>query len=150
MVQLSCATFYSLKTANKHVQEVYIMMKTWKILKSGKGIVAYVNVNEKDNRDTSYYALRLARRYFNDNSISGTQRLAEGEEKNGNIPTLELYYPEHFTVDGIEYILTSLHCAVWNNEAYGFCSRADGTEGNYIVTFNNKEDLQPLEVALPM
>ena len=126
------------------------MMKTWKILKSGKGIVAYVNTSEKDNRDTSYYALRLARRYFNDNSISGTQRLAEGEEKNGNIPTLELYYPEHFTVDGIEYILTSLHCAVWNNEAYGFCSREDGTEGNYIVTFNNKEDLQPIEVALPM
>lgn len=80
-------------------------MKTWKILKTGKGIVAYVNVNENDNRDTSYYALQLARKYFNDNSISGTQRLAEGEEKNGNIPTLELYYPERFTVDGIDYIL---------------------------------------------
>ena len=84
-------------------------MKTWKILKSEKGILAYVNANEKDNRDTSYYALRLARKYFNNNSISGPQRLAEGEDKNGNIPTLELYYPEHFTVDGIEYILASLH-----------------------------------------
>ena len=125
-------------------------MKTWKIFKAGSNTLAYVNVNEKDNRDTSYYALQLARKYFNDSSISGTQRLAEGEEKQENIPTLELYYPEHFTVDRIEYILTSLHCAVWNNEAYGFCSRADGTEGNYIVTFNNKEDLQPLEVALPM
>ena len=72
------------------------------------------------------------------------------EHKNGNIPTLELYYPEHFTHDGIDYMLTSLHCAVWTNEAYGFCNCADGTEGNYIVTFNNKEDLQPVEVALPM
>ena len=125
-------------------------MKTWKILKTGKGIIAYVNVNENDNRDTSYYALQLARKYFNDNSISGTQRLAEGEEKNGNIPTLELYYPERFTVDGIDYILTSLHSAVWTNEAYGFCNRADGTEGNYIVTLNNKEDLLPVEIALTM
>lgn len=125
-------------------------MKTWKILKTGKGIVAYVNVNENDNRDTSYYALQLARKYFNDNSISGTQRLTEGEEKNGNIPTLELYYPERFTVDGIDYILTSLHSAVWTNEAYGFCNRADGTEGNYIVTLNNKEDLLPVEIALTM
>lgn len=124
-------------------------MKTWKILKTGKGIIAYVNVNENDNRDTSYYALQLARKYFNDNSISGTQRLAEGEEKNGNIPTLELYYPERFTVDGIDYILTSLHSAVWTNEAYGFCNRADGTEGNYIVTLN-KEDLLPVEIALTM
>ena len=125
-------------------------MKTWKIFKAGSNTLAYVNVNEKDNRDTSYYALQLARKYFNDNSISGTQRLAEGEEKNGSIPTLELYYPEHFTLDGIDYILTFLHCAIWTNEASGMCQRADGTEGNYIVTFNNKADLQPLEVALPM
>ena len=122
-------------------------MKTWKIFKAGRYTLAYVNVNEKDNRDTSYYALQLARKYFNDNSISGTQRLAEGEEKNGNIPTLELYYPEHFTLDGIDYILTSLHCAIWTNEASGMCQRADGTEGNYIVTFNNKAYLQPLEVV---
>ena len=126
------------------------MMKTWKILKSGKGIVAYVNVNEKDNRDTSYYALLLVRKYFNDSTISGIQLLAECEEKAENVPTLQLYYPEHFTVDGIDYILTSLHCAVWTNEAYGFCNRADGTKGSYIVTFNNKKDLQPVEVALPM
>ena len=125
-------------------------MKTWKILKAGKGIVAYVNTNEKDNRDTSFYALQLARKHFNDITISGTQLLADEEEKAENIPTLELYYPEHFTHDGIDYILTSLHCAVWTNEAYGFCNCADGTEGNYIVTFNNKEDLQPVEVALPM
>ena len=125
-------------------------MKTWKIFKAGSNTLAYVNVNEKDNRDTSYYALQLARKYFNDNSISGTQRLAEGEEKNGSILTLELYYPERFTVEGIDYILTSLHCAIWTNEASGTCQRADGTEGNYIVTFNNKADLQPLEVALPM
>ena len=125
-------------------------MKTWKIFKAGSNTLAYVNVNEKDNRDTSYYALQLARKYFNDNSISGTQLLAEGEEKNGSILTLELYYPERFTLDGINYILTSLHCAIWTNEASGTCQRADGTEGNYIVTFNNKADLQPLEVALPM
>lgn len=125
-------------------------MKTWKIFKAGSNTLAYVNVNEKDNRDTSYYALQLARKYFNDNSISGTQLLAEGEEKQKNIPTLELYYPEHFTLDGIDYILTSLHCAIWTNEASGTCQRADGTEGNYIVTFNDKADLQPLEVALPM
>lgn len=125
-------------------------MKTWKIFKAGSNTLAYVNVNEKDNRDTSYYALQLARKYFNDNSISGTQLLAEGEEKQENIPTLELYYPEHFTVDGIDYILTSLHCAIWTNEASGTCQRVDGTEGNYIVTFNNKANLQPLEVALPM
>ena len=125
-------------------------MKTWKIFKAGSNTLAYVNVNEKDNRDTSYYALQLARKYFNDNSISGTQRLAEGEEKQENIPTLELYYPEHFTLDGIDYILTSLHCAIWTNEASGTCQCADGTEGNYIVTFNNKANLQPLEVALPM
>ena len=125
-------------------------MKTWKIFKAGHDTLAYVNVNEKDNRDTSYYALQLARKYFNDNSISGTQRLAEGEEKQENIPTLELYYPEHFTLDGIDYILTSLHCAIWTNEASGTCQCADGTEGNYIVTFNNKANLQPLEVALPM
>ena len=125
-------------------------MKTWKIFKAGSNTLAYVNVNEKDNRDTSYYALQLARKYFNDNSISGTQRLAEGEEKQENIPTLELYYPEHFTLDGIDYILTSLYCAIWTNEASGTCKCADGTEGNYIVTFNNKADLQPLEVALPM
>ena len=108
-------------------------MKTWKIFKAGSNTLAYVNVNEKDNRDTSYYALQLARKYFNDNSISGTQRLTEGEEKQENIPTLELYYPEHFTLDGIDYILTSLHCAIWTNEASGTCQRADGTEGNYIV-----------------
>ena len=66
-------------------------MKTWKILNTGKGIVAYVNVNEKDNRDTSYYALRLVRKYFNNNSICGTQLLAKGEDKIGNIPTLELF-----------------------------------------------------------
>ena len=125
-------------------------MKTWKIFKAGSNTLAYVNVNEKDNRDTSYYALQLAKKYFNDNSISGTQLLTEGEEKQENIPTLELYYPEHFTLDGIDYILTSLHCAIWTNEASGMCQRADGTEGNYIVTFNNKADLQPLEVALPM
>ena len=125
-------------------------MKTWKIFKAGSNTLAYVNVNEKDNRDTSYYALQLARKYFNDDSISGTQRLARGEEKQENIPTLELYYPEHFTLDGIDYILTSLYCAIWTNEASGTCQRADGTEGNYIVTFNNKADLQPLEVALPM
>lgn len=125
-------------------------MKTWKIFKAGSNTLAYVNVNEKDNRDTSYYALQLARKYFNDDSISGTQRLARGEEKQENIPTLELYYPERFTLDGINYILTSLHCAIWTNEASGTCQRADGTEGNYIVTFNNKADLQPLEVALPM
>lgn len=125
-------------------------MKTWKIFKAGSNTLAYVNVNEKDNRDTSYYALQLARKCFNDNSISGTQLLAEGEEKQENIPTLELYYPERFTVDGIDYILTSLHCAIWTNEASGTCQRADGTAGNYIVTFNNKADLQPLEVALPM
>lgn len=114
------------------------MIKTWKILKSGKGIVAYVNVNEKDNRDTSFYALQLARKHFNDRSISGTQLLADGEEKAENIPTLELYYPEHFTIDGIDYMLKSLHCDIWTNEAYGFCNCVDGTEGNYIVTFNNK------------
>ena len=125
-------------------------MKTWKIFKARSNTLAYVNVNEKDNRDTSYYALQLARKYFNDNSISGTQLLARGEEKQENIPTLELYYPEHFTLDGIDYILTSLHCAIWTNEASGTCQRADGTEGNYIVTFNNKADLHPLEVALPM
>lgn len=125
-------------------------MKTWKIFKAGSNTLAYVNVNEKDNRDTSYYALQLARKYFNDDSISGTQRLARGEEKQENIPTLELYYPEHFTLDGIDYILTSLYCAIWTNEASGTCQRADGTEGNYIVTFNNKANLQPLEVALPM
>ena len=125
-------------------------MKTWKIFKAGSNTLAYVNVNEKDDRDTAYYALRLARNYFNDDSISGTQRLARGEEKQENIPTLELYYPEHFTLDGIDYILTSLHCAIWTNEASGTCQCADGTEGNYIVTFNNKADLQPLEVALPM
>ena len=125
-------------------------MKTWKIFKAGSNTLAYVNVNEKDDRDTAYYALQLARKYFNDSSISGTQRLAEGEEKQENIPTLELYYPERFTLDGIDYILTSLHCAIWTNEASGTCQRADGTEGNYIVTFNNKADLQPLEVALPM
>ena len=125
-------------------------MKTWKIFKAGSNTLAYVNVNKKDNRDTSYYALQLARKYFNDNSISGTQLLADGEEKQENIPTLELYYPEHFTLDGIDYILTSLYCAIWTNEASGTCQRADGTEGNYIVTFNNKAELQPLEVALPM
>ena len=41
-------------------------------------------------------------------------------------------------------------CPECGKEAYGFCNRADGTEGNYIVTFNNKEDLQPIEVTLPM
>ena len=125
-------------------------MKTWKIFKAGSNVLAYVNVNEKDNRDTSYYALQLVKKYFNDNSISGTQLLADGEEKQENIPTLELYYPERFTVDGIDYILTSLHCAIWTNEASGTCQRADDTEGNYVVTFNNKADLHPLEVALPM
>lgn len=56
-------------------------MKTWKIFKAGSDTIAYVNVNEKDNRDTSYYALQLARKYFNDYSISGTQLLAENEDK---------------------------------------------------------------------
>lgn len=124
-------------------------MKTWKILKTEKGIVAYVNVNEKDNRDTSYYAIRLARKYFNDNSICGAQLLAKGEDKIGNIPTLELYYPEYFKLNGIDYILKSLHFSVWTNKAYGFCNRTDGTEGNYIVTFNNKEELQAVDIAVP-
>lgn len=125
-------------------------MKTWKILKVGIGTIAYVNVNEKDNRDTSFYSLQLAQNYFNDNTISGTQLLADGEEKDNNIPILELYYPEYFTIDGIDYVLKSLHCQIWTNEAYGFCNNTDGTKGNYIVTFNNKKDLQPIEVVLPM
>jgi len=125
-------------------------MKTWKIFKAGSDTIAYVNVNEKDNRDTSYYALQLARKYFDDNSISGTQLLAENEDKQADIPTLELYYPETFTFDGIDYILEHLHCALWTNEAHGFCRRSDGTEGHYMVDFNNKQDLLPVSVGMPV
>ena len=95
-------------------------MKVWKIFKVGSNILAYVNVNEKDPRDTMYYALQLARKYYNDYSISGTQLLAENEDKQENILVLELYYPETFTLNGIDYILESLNCALWTNEAYGF------------------------------
>lgn len=125
-------------------------MKTWKILKAGSNIIAYVNVNEKDKRDTSYYALQLARKYFNDNSISGTQLLAENEDKKTNIPTLELYYPETFTFDGIDYILENLYCALWTNEAHGSCRRSDGSEGLYTVDFNNKQELLPVSVGMPV
>lgn len=125
-------------------------MKTWKIFKAGNDTIAYVNVNEKDNRDTSYYALHLTRKYFNDFSISGTQILAENEDKKANIPTLELYYPERFIFDGIEYILENLHCALWTNEAYGFCRCSDGSEGLYTVDFNNKQELLPISVGLPL
>lgn len=125
-------------------------MKTWKIFKTGSNTIAYVNVNEKDNRDTSYYALQLARKYFYDHSISGTQLLAENEDKQADIPTLELYYPETFTFDGIDYILEHLHCALWTNEAHGFCRRSDGTEGHYMVDFNNKQDLLPVSVGMPV
>lgn len=125
-------------------------MKTWKIFKAGSNTIAYVNVSEKDNRDTSYYALQLARKYFDDYSISGTQLLAENEDKQVNIPTLELYYPETFIFDGINYILKSLDCALWTNEAYGFCMRSDGSEGLYMVDFNNKQDLLPVSVGMPV
>lgn len=125
-------------------------MKTWKIFKAGSNIMAYVNVNEKDNRDTSYYALHLARKYFNDFSISGTQLLAENEDKQTDIPTLELYYPEIFVLNGIEYILERLHCVLWTNEAYGFCRRSDGSEGLYMVDFNNKQELLPVSVGMPV
>ena len=125
-------------------------MKVWKIFKVGSNILAYVNVNEKDPRDTNYYALQLARQYFNDYSISGTQLVAENENKQTDIPILELYYPERFTLNGIDYFLESLNCALWTNEAYGFCRRSDGSEGLYTVTFNNKQELLPISVELPL
>lgn len=125
-------------------------MKTWKIFKAGSDTIAYVNVNEKDKRDTSYYALQLARKYFNDHSISGTQLLAENEDKQEGIHTLELYYPEMFTLNGIDYVLESINCALWTNEAHGFCRRSDGLEGLYTVTFNNKQELLPISVELPL
>lgn len=125
-------------------------MKTWKIFKAGSDIIAYVNVNEKDNRDTSYYALQLARKYFDDHSISGTQLLAENEDKQEDIPILELYYPEMFTLNGIDYILESLNCALWTNEVYGFCRRSDCSERLYMVDFNNKQELLPISVGMPI
>ena len=125
-------------------------MKTWKIFKAGSNTIAYVNVNEKDPRDTMYYALQLARKYYNDYSISGTQLLAENEDKQENILVLELYYPETFTLNGIDYILESLNCALWTNEAYGFCRRSDGSEGLYLVDFNNKQELLPVSVGMPV
>lgn len=125
-------------------------MKTWKIFKAGSNTIAYVNVNEKDPRDTMYYALQLARKYYNDYSISGTQLLAENEDKQENILVLELYYPETFTFDGIDYILGKLNCALWTNEAHGFCRRSDGSEGLYMVDFNNKQELLPVSVGMPV
>lgn len=125
-------------------------MKTWKIFKAGSNTIAYVNVNEKDPRDTMYYALQLVRKYFKNYSISGTQLLAKNEGKQENIPILELYYPETFTFDGIDYILESLNCALWTNEAYGFCRRSDGSEGLYMVDFNNKQELLPVSVGMPV
>jgi hypothetical protein len=125
-------------------------MKTWKIFKAGSNTIAYVNVNEKDPRDTMYYALQLARKYYNDYSISGTQLLAENEDKQENILVLELYYPETFTFDGIDYILGKLNCALWTNEAHGFCKRSDGSEGLYLVDFNNKQELLPVSVGMPV
>ena len=109
-------------------------MKIWKIFKAGNNIISYVNVNEKDSRDTMYSALQLARKYFNDFSISGIQ----------------LYYLERFVFDGIEYFLDSLNCALWTDEAYGFCRRADGSQGLYTVDFNNKQELLPISVGLPL
>jgi len=94
--------------------------------------------------------LQLARQYFNDYSISGTQLVAENENKQTDIPILELYYPERFTLNGIDYILESLNCALWTNEAHGFCRRSDGSEGLYTVTFNNKQELLPISVELPL
>ena len=125
-------------------------MKTWKIFKAGSNTIAYVNVNEKDPRDTMYYALQLARKYYNDYSISGTQLLAENEDKQENILVLELYYPETFTFDGRDYILGKLNCALWTNEAHGFCKRSDGSEGLYLVDFNNKQELLPVSVGMPV
>ena len=125
-------------------------MKTWKIFKAGSDTIAYVNVNEKDKRDTSYYALQLARKYFNDFSISGIQLLAENEDKQEGIPTLELYYPEMFTLSGIDYVLESINCALWTNEAYGFCRRLDGSDEIYTVDFNNKQELLPVSVGMPV
>lgn len=125
-------------------------MKTWKIFKAGNNTIAYVNVNEKDPRDTMYYALQLARKYYNDYSISGIQLLAENEDKQENILVLELYYPETFTFDGIDYILGKLNCALWTNEAHGFCKRSDGSEGLYLVDFNNKQELLPVSVGMPV
>lgn len=125
-------------------------MKVWKIFKVGSNILAYVNVNEKDPRDTNYYALQLARQYFNDYSISGTQLVAENENNQTDIPILELYYPERFTLNGIDYFLESLNCALWTNEAHGFCRHSDGLEGLYTVTFNNKQELLPVSVGMPL
>lgn len=125
-------------------------MKVWKIFKVGSNILAYVNVNEKDPRDTNYYALQLARQYFNDYSISGTQLVAENENKQTDIPILELYYPERFTLNGIDYILENLDCALWTNEAHGFCRRSDGSEGLYTVDFNNKQELLAIGVGMPV
>ena len=125
-------------------------MKVWKVFKHGSDVVTYVRVNDKDSRDTVHYAVHLARRQFGDDAINGVQLLAAGEIMQSGIPVLELYYPEHFVFDGVEYVLKSLCCSVWTNEAYGFCIRKDGTEGEYIVNFNNKEDLKPVSIELPM
>lgn len=149
-MQICMRCIKSLNKTNRSAQEIYINMKIWKIFKAGSDIMAYVNVNEKDPRDTMYYALQLSRKYFDDNSISGTQLLAENEDKQANIPTLELYYPGTFTLNGIDYILEDLNCALWTNEAYGFCRCSDGSEGLYIVDFNNKQELLPISVGLPL
>ena len=67
-------------------------MKIYKVFKNSHKILAYVKVSEnacKTIFDTSYAALQLVRRNYNDDSINGTQ-LVDDEPLEPDVPILTI------------------------------------------------------------
>lgn len=67
-------------------------MKIYKVFKNSHKILAYVKVSENACKiifDTSYAALQLVRRNYNDDSINGTQ-LVDDEPLEPDVPILTI------------------------------------------------------------
>ena len=67
-------------------------MKIYKVFKNSHKILAYVKVSDNACKiifDTSYAALQLVRRNYNDDSINGTQ-LVDDEPLEPDVPILTI------------------------------------------------------------
>lgn len=124
-------------------------MKTWKIQKNIYDVVAYVNVSDNDTeRDTAFYSLELVRNTI-DKTVNGYQLLADGEEKKSGVPELSLYYPEVGSViyfNNYPYTMEKLHISAWTNEASA--SVLDANENRFLMIFDSKQNLKPIDVEL--
>ena len=68
-------------------------MKIYKVFKNSHKILAYVKVSENACKiifDTSYAALQLVRRNYNDDSINGTQLVDVDEPLEPGVPILTI------------------------------------------------------------